>query len=125
MKAEQDKELSLSCRNAFVTLCTPLYQLGVYNYRAEHLKQAVALATDTSSKGEFSQVINLLKTCLSEPISLPELKVFVKTVLAASLNSFRKLLTIANIIKLLNIINKVIENVSKHLYFLIYFRTNC
>ena len=63
---------------AFVALFIPIHQLGVYNYRAEHLKQAVALATATSPRGEFSQVINLLKGCLSEPISLPELKVVIK-----------------------------------------------
>ena len=77
--------------HALVTLCIPIYQLGVYNYRAEHLKQAVGLATATSSKGEFSQVINLLKGCLSEPISLPELKVVIKRVLAEKLKSFRRL----------------------------------
>ena len=45
---------------------------GVYNYRSEHLKQAVDLAT---SNDYVLSSLELLKTCLSQPITLFELKV--------------------------------------------------
>ena len=45
---------------------------GVYNYRSEHLKQAVDLAT---SNDYILSSLELLKTCLSQPITLFELKV--------------------------------------------------
>ena len=45
---------------------------GVYNYRSEHLKQAVDLAT---SNDYVLSSLELLKTCLSQPITLLELKV--------------------------------------------------
>ena len=45
---------------------------GVYNYRSEHLKQAVDLAT---SNDYVLSSLGLLKKCLSQPITLLELKV--------------------------------------------------
>ena len=45
---------------------------GVYNYRSEHLKQAVDLAT---SNDYVLSSLELLKKCLSQPITLLELKV--------------------------------------------------
>ena len=45
---------------------------GVYNYRSEHLKQAVDLAT---SNDYVLSSLELLKKCLSQPITLFELKV--------------------------------------------------
>ena len=45
---------------------------GVYNYRSEHLKQAVDLATNNDY---VLSSLELLKKCLSQPITLLELKV--------------------------------------------------
>ena len=44
----------------------------MYNYRSEHLKQAVDLAT---SNDYVLSSLELLKKCLSQPITLLELKV--------------------------------------------------
>ena len=48
--------------------------LGVYNYRADHLKEAVALALTNPN---VSKALNLMTGCLSDPIGLLELQVIV------------------------------------------------
>ena len=53
-------------------LGTTYLVLGVYNYRADHLNEAVTLA---SSSEYFSKALNVLKGCVSSPIGLSELQV--------------------------------------------------
>ena len=46
--------------------------LGIYNYRADHLKKAVQLAA--TSEHVF-QALSIIKGCVSSPIGLAELQV--------------------------------------------------